>query len=132
MSTILPAYNPADHLPPPADLFPSLRLTKHPTRQQDCRVYLSSAIAQRLGLKAYQPIDLLPPSAGHNYWHLDLRPTAKRRVAWHKDTRPRIDYLPLTAQLLGRESLTLCLVPGDPAFPGFYPLLPRAFFAAQP
>jgi|GEM_PF-3465115 len=131
LPTILPTYNPADYVPPPRGLFPSLRIA--PTKRPGTyRVYLSTALARALGLRANQPADLLPPSAGHPYWHFDLRPAATNRVRWYADTRPRLHDVELPAATVGAaESLTLCLVPGDPAFPGFFPMLPDAFFAPK-
>ena len=128
---MLPLYEPAHYVPPPQALFPSLRIVPN-NRSGTHRVYLSSALANALGLRANQPADLMPPSAGHPYWHLDLRPQASNRVRWYADTRPRLHDVELPAAVLGaQESLVLCLVPGDPPFPGFYPMLPNAYFAPK-
>jgi hypothetical protein len=128
---MLPAYDPTQHLPPPIDLLPTLRLVYLGREYAgQYRAYLSSALSERLGLRACQPIDLLPPSGHSPYWHLDLRPEAKRRVAQYADTRPRISSLKLPLGLvLPGKALVLQLV-GQPAFAGFYPLLPDYAVAA--
>ena len=123
---MLPAYNPIQHLPPPTNTLHTLSVSSKG------RAYLSTALRHHLSLKADQAIDLLPPSNGSPYWHLDLRPTASRRLYWYADTRPRIDGLELPAGLLlPGQKLTLQLQPGEPYFPGFYPMLPHAQFAPR-
>jgi hypothetical protein len=118
---MLPAYNPFEHLPPPVNLLPTL------TVNSKGRVYLSHALIARLSLRGGQSADLLAPSHGSPYWHLDLRPEARHRVANYADTRPRIEYVKLPTGLLATgQLLTLQLLPGEPTFPGFYPLLPHA------
>jgi hypothetical protein len=120
---MLPAYNPTEHLPPPVDLLPTL------TVNSKGRVYLSQALVQRLGIRNAQPANLLPPSNGSKFWHLDLRPVAPRWIKWYDNTRPRIEYIQLPNGLvLPQHPLTLQLLPGEPAFAGFYPLLPDADF----
>jgi hypothetical protein len=105
---MLPTYNPIQHLPPPVDLLPTLTVNARG------RVYLSRALRERLDLTCNQAIDLLAPSNGSAYWHLDIRPEASRRLYWYPDCRPRIEGIVLPTGLL----------PGPPAFAGFYPLLP--------
>jgi hypothetical protein len=129
---MLPTYNPAQHLPPPRNLFATLRLALDPSRSGQYRAYLSRRLTDALELRADQPIDLLPPASSHPWWHLDVRPQAPNRLRWYADTRPRIQGLLLPATVLaGQQHLTLQLVPGDPAYPGYYPLLPDAFFAPR-
>ncbi len=114
-----PIYNPIEHLPPPVDLLPSLAIN------HKGRVYLSQALVERLAIRNAQPADVLLPSNGSPFWHLDLRPVAKRCIKWYADTRPRIEYLQLPSGLiLPEHPLTLQLLPGEPAYTGFYPLLP--------
>ena len=122
-----PSYNPAEHVPPPIDLYPTLRVVADAGKPTKYRAYLTCSLARRLGLQANQPINLLPPGSYDTYWHLDLRTAAHNRVRWYADTRPRIHGLVLpTGLLAGASSLTLRLVPGEPAFPGYYPLEPCA------
>jgi len=119
---MLPDYNPAQHLPPPVPLSTL-------TVNAKGRAYLSRALAAKLNLAAGQPIDLLPPGTGSPYWHLDIRPTAQRRLYWYVDTRPRINSIQVPDGLLAAgQLLTLQLLPGEPAYPGFYPLLPASAF----
>ena len=62
---------------------------------------------------------------------MDLRPTAAHRLAWYADTRARIQRVYLPAGLVRTgELLTLRLLPGEPAYPSLYPLLPPSFFQA--
>lgn len=118
-------YDPTQHLPPPAPL-PTL------TVNAQGRAYLSRALAAQLNLAASQPIDLLPPGPGNPYWHLDTRPTARRRLYWYVDTRPRINRVLVPAGLLAAgQLLTLQLLPGEPPFPGYYPLLPAQALPTQ-
>lgn len=119
---MLPTYDPAIHIPPPIDLLPTLRVNARG------RVYLSQALVQKLCIRNAQPANLLPPSNGSKFWHLDLRPVAPLRVKWYDDTRPRIEFVDLPEGLIS-TSQRLQLVPGEPAFPGFYPLLPDALAA---
>lgn len=126
---MLPFYDPVQHLPPPIDLLPTLRLVYLGREYEgQYRAYLSSALFERLNLRAYQPISLVPPSGRSPYWHLDLRPEAKQRIAQYADTRPRINSLKLPVGLvLPSEALILQLV-GQPAYPGFHPMLPAHAF----
>lgn len=113
---MLPKYVLPHHTPPPAR---PLLLTVN------CqgRLYPSKALLGRLGLRAGQAIDLLPPSAECDSWQLDLRPTAPRRIKWYADTRPRVNGVRLPAGLLlPGTSLTLALVPTALTGPGLYQL----------
>jgi hypothetical protein len=122
---MLPDYNPTQHLPPPVPL-PTLTVNA-----KGC-VFLSRALAAKLNLTSGQPIDLLPPGTGSPYWHLDTRPTARRRLYWYVDTRPRLKSIQVPAGLLAPgQLLTLQLLPGEPAYPGFYPLLLANALATQ-
>jgi hypothetical protein len=123
-----PDYNLLDNLPIPHDLMPAL------TVSAKGNAYLSQDLISRLRLRGGQPIDVLPPNSERTpYWHLDLRPNARRNIDWYPDTRPRIRGLLLPDGLLREgELLTLRLVPGEPAFLGFYPLLPAGPPVARP
>jgi hypothetical protein len=113
---MLPAYILPHHNPPPARL---LLLTVN----SQGRLYPSKALLGRLGLRAGQAIDLLPPGPECSSWQLDLRPTAPRRIKWYTDTRPRVDGVRLPAGLLlPGTSLTLALVPTELTGPGLYQL----------
>ncbi|TVT43106.1 hypothetical protein FNT36_03165 [Hymenobacter setariae] len=127
---MLPAYDPIQHIPPPIDLLPTLRLVYLGREYAgQYRAYLCSALCERLQLRAYQPIDLVPPSGHSPYWHLDLRPEAKRRLAQYADTRPRISSLKLPVGLVEPGSALVLQLVNQPAFPGFYPMLPHALAA---
>jgi hypothetical protein len=123
----LPPYQPARYIPPPHKVFPSLSVNSQGT------VYLSRALTAKLGLRDKQAVALVPPPAGQEYWHLDFTFLEDARaICWYADTRPRIRGIKLPAGLIAPgQSLRLCLVPGDPAVPGFYRLLPDAFFAPK-
>ncbi|MGI4862609.1 MAG: hypothetical protein ACRYFZ_01710 [Janthinobacterium lividum] len=113
---MLPPYHLALHQPPLA-VWPTLTVTARG------RVYLSKALLTTLGLRAGQPVDLLPPSAEHAPWQLDLRPTAARRLHWYPDTRPRIDGVRLPAALVAAGvRLTLALAPTPGPGLRLYPL----------
>lgn len=118
---MLPTYNLVEHLPPPVDLLPTLRLNSKG------RAYLSQALIHRLGLRNTQPADILP-IPGSKFWYLDLRPTAARSIKWYADTRPRIECIRLPDGLvLPDAALVLELAPGDAQpYPGFYLLQPHA------
>lgn len=121
---MLPAYVIPHHMPPPPR---PLLLTVN----SQGRLYPSKALLGRLGLRAGQAIDLLPPGPECASWQLDLRPTAPRRIRWYADTRPRVDGVRLPAGLLlPGTSLTLVLVPTDATGPGLYPL--RVALASDP
>ncbi|MGI4736313.1 MAG: hypothetical protein ACRYG7_14140 [Janthinobacterium lividum] len=116
------APSPDEHLPPPAEVLPTLLINAAKRR-----AYLSQGLVARLGLRPGQPIDLRPPAPGSSYWYLDLRPRCQRRVDWYADTRPRIQGLQLPSGLLSAgQTLTLQLQPGEPEFPNYYPLKPCA------
>jgi hypothetical protein len=118
---MLPTYKPTEHLPPPVDLLPTLTVNS-----KGC-AYLSRALADKLKLEAAQRIDLYPPSGHTPFWHLDLRSVAGRTLAWYADTRPRIRGIKLPDGLiLPGQLLELQLLPGEPAFAGFYPLIANA------
>lgn len=118
---MLPAYLPTHNVPPQAAP-PTLTVNARG------RLYPSKALLRKLGLRAGQPIDLLPPSTEYPAWQLDLRPTAPRRIAWHENTRPRVDGLRLPAGLINPDT-PLTLVLAENSSPGLYcltPLLPTA------
>lgn len=123
---MLPDYNPTQHIPPARNLFPTLTISSSGT------AYLSHQLITALALRNKQPATLVPPPQGSEYWHLDLRPIAERAICWYADTRPRIRGIKLPPGLvLPEHPLRLCLVPGDPAFPGLYRLLPDAYFTPK-
>ena len=97
------------------------------------RVYLSRDLMERLGLRDGQAANVLPPSSVNDpCWHLDMRSKARHKVSIYKHSRPRIEFIKLPSGLIAPgEPLRLQLVPGDPEFPGFYPLLPDAYFAPK-
>lgn len=108
--------------PPPSPAMATLTITAKGV------LYPHVSLRERLGLRYGQPIDLVPPYAyGDKYWYLDLRPTALRRVQWNKDTRPRVQGIILPPGLV-TDKLTLYLLPGEPAYPNYYPLLPENAF----
>jgi hypothetical protein len=115
---MLPDYILPHHTPPPAPL-PSI------TVNAKGWAYPSKALLHKLGLRAGQPIDLLPPSADCPIWQLDLRPTAPRHVEWYADNSPRIRSLKLPAGLVQPGApLTLTLPLTPPIGPSLYQLLP--------
>jgi hypothetical protein len=120
----MPPLHPApEHLPPPVDLLPTLRINSKG------RAYLSQALIHRLGLRNTQPADILS-IAGSPFWYLDLRPTAGRSIKWYADTRPRIECIRLPSGLIQPTTpLVLELRPGEPPFPGLYLLQPHALSA---
>lgn len=102
---MLPEYVLPHHAPPPAR--PATL-----TVNSKGRLYPSKALLSKLGLRAGQAIDLLPPSAECDSWQLDLRPTAPRRIKWYADTSPRFTGVRLPAGLLlPGAPLTLALAP---------------------
>ena len=111
-------YNPTDHIPPPP-LSATLRVNAAG------KVYLHDPLCRELGLRPNQPIDLLQPANGSAFWHLDLRATAQNHVHWYSDSRPRtiMSRKPAAGLILPGTLLTLRLLAGQPAYPGFYPLL---------
>jgi hypothetical protein len=94
------------------------------------RTYLHTSLGEQLQLQSGQPANLVPPPKGSPYWHLDLRPEAPRYITAN-GTRFRISNVRLPADLLSPDDppLMLYLLPGEPAIPGYYPLLPAADFA---
>ncbi|MBJ6141779.1 hypothetical protein [Hymenobacter sp. BT559] len=108
--------------PPPP--LPTLTVT------DERRAFLHAALVTQLHLSSGQPADLVPPSKRSDYWHLDLRPQAKRVISVSNGRTYRLTGLELPAGLLNPDepALTLYLLPGDPARPGYYPLLPAAAF----
>ena len=113
--------------PPPLKLLPTLSINARG------RVYLSRDLMERLGLRDGQRANVLPPTSPTNpCWHLDLRPKCRHKVSIYKHSRPRIEYVKLPPGLIAPgQKVRLQLVPGDPEYPGFYPLLPDAHFAPK-
>ncbi|GAB3663949.1 hypothetical protein GCM10027594_32440 [Hymenobacter agri] len=118
----LPPYDPDQHIPPPPPM-PTLSVTPKGV------LHLHASLRQALALRNGQPIDLIPPAWNSLFWHLDLRPVAQRRVAWYDNTRVRAEGIKLPPGLV-TESVTLYLLPGEPAHPHYYPLLPANALAA--
>lgn len=123
MLPLLPAFDAVP--PPPLKLLPTLSINAKG------RVYLSRDLMERLGLRDGQRANVLPPTSPTNpYWHLDLRPKCRHKVSIYKHSRPRIEYVKLPPGLIAPgQKVRLQLVPIDPEYAGFYPLLPDAFFA---
>ena len=111
---------PAGNPPAPAPM-PTLTITAKGV------LHLHAALRQTLGMKHGQPINLVPPSWNSLYWHLDLRPCATCRVSWNDDTSVRAYGINLPPALV-TQALTLHLLPGIPAYPHYYPLLPTNAF----
>jgi hypothetical protein len=109
--------------PAPTPPLPSLTLT------DEGRAYLHPALVEHLHLQGGQPANLVPPPANSAYWHLDLRPAAERFLNSGNGRNLRIYGMHLPFGLLDPdEPLTLYLLPGEPAQPGYYPLLPAPAF----
>jgi hypothetical protein len=119
----VPPYDPAQHVPP-TPLMPTLSITPKGV------LHLHSSLFRRLGLRYGQPINLVTPIYKNPYWHLDLRPTAPRRVECYDDTRARARGIDLPPGLV-TTTLTLHLLPGEPEYAGYYPLLPENAFTTQ-
>jgi hypothetical protein len=117
------AYEPATQLPPPPPMA-TLSVNAKGVLQ------LHASLRQRLGLRHGQPIDLIPPAWNNIYWHLDLRPSAARMVLWNDNSRARVKGICLPPGLVS-GSLTLYLLPGQPTYPHYYPLLPANAFVAD-
>jgi hypothetical protein len=118
---MLPVYDPVLNLPPPAPL-PSLQVT------EAGKLYLTQALMHTLGLRNGSRIGLVPPVFGSMYWHLDLRSTAPRAVEWSTPSQgPRVKGIILPPGLV-LKSLRLYLLPGEPAHPKYYSLLPANAF----
>jgi hypothetical protein len=113
----------SSHTTPPPPL-PTL------TVSDEQRVFLHSALVAQLHLTSGQPADLIPPTKASKYWHLDLRPAARRVISVSNGRNYRLTGLQLPIGLLNPDepALTLYLLPGEPARPGYYPLLPVAAF----
>jgi hypothetical protein len=123
---LLPPYDAAQHVPAAAQRFPGLTINSKGT------AYLSQDLIIHLNLKNRQLATVVPPPPGSDNWHLDLRSIGIKRISWYADTRPRIRRIKLPAGLIQPgQPLRLCLVPGEPPFPGFYRLLPDAYFTSK-
>jgi hypothetical protein len=111
---------PTTQLPP----LPSL------TVNDQGRVYLHPTLVEQLRLGVGQPANLVAPPHGSIYWHLDLRPEAERFLAVGNGRNLRLHSVRLPFGLLNPDEppLTLFLLPGSPAQPGYYPLLPAPAF----
>ncbi|MDO7851385.1 hypothetical protein [Hymenobacter convexus] len=118
----LPVYNPDHHIPPPPPM-PTLSI------KPKGMLHLHASLRQAISLRHGQPIDLIPPVWNSLFWHLDLRKCATRRVVWYDNTRVRAEGIKLPPGLV-TEPLTLYLLPGEPAHPDYYPLLPANALAA--
>lgn len=94
-------------------------------------VYLHPALVEQLQLTSGQPANLVPPPSGSAYWHLDLRPEAERFINPGNGRNLRLTGVRLPFGLLNPDEglLRLYLLPGEPAQPSYYPLLPAAAFA---
>jgi hypothetical protein len=116
---LLPGLEEQDLYPPPAPTLPGLVV------QADGKVHLSQQLIAALNLRAGQPINLLPPYAhGDTYWYLDLRATAPHNIDWYPGKRAKIKRVELPPSLpLPEQGLTLLLLPGPPAYEGFYPMI---------
>lgn len=112
---MLPSYNPDLHVPPPPPM-PTLSIKPKGV------MHLHASLRQALSIRNGQPIDLIPPVWNSVFWHLDLRPIASRRVVWHTNTQVRVERIKLPPGLV-TQSLTLYLLPGEPAHKDYYPLL---------
>ncbi len=110
--------------PAPAPPLPSL------TVNDQGRAYLHLALVEQLRLQSGQPANLVPPPKGSDYWHLDLRPEAGRFLNTGNGRDLRLYSVPLPLGLLDPDEppLLLYLLPGEPAQPGYYPLLPAPAF----
>lgn len=109
---------------PPAPPLPSLSVT------DQGRVYLHPALVEQLHLENGQPANLVAPPKGSAYWHLDLRPDAERYITTGNGRNLRLHNVRLPFELLSPDdrALILYLLPGEPALPGYYPLLPASAF----
>jgi hypothetical protein len=114
---LLPDLGDYDLYPPPAPALP--RLVVHATG----KVYLDRSLILHLNLRGGQPITLRPPSYNSQYWHLDLRPEAPNVIDWYPGKRAKIKRVDLPAMMLPKQGQTLLLLPGEPAYPNFYPLI---------
>jgi hypothetical protein len=103
---------------------PSLTLT------DEGKAYLHPPLVEQLHLQSGQPANLVPPPKGSDYWHLDLRPDAERFLNPGNGRNLRLNGVRLPLGLLDPDEppLLLYLLPGEPAQPGYYPLLPAPAF----
>lgn len=94
------------------------------------RAYLHPPLVEHLQLRSGQPANLVPPPKGSDYWHLDLRPEAERFLNTGNGRNLRLLGVRLPFGLLNPDEppLLLYLLPGEPAQPGYYPLLPAPAF----
>lgn len=94
------------------------------------RIHLHATLGAQLQLHHGQPGNLVPPPTGSPYWHLDLRPEAERTIELADGNRFRLRGVRLPLGLLNPDEppLRLYLLPGEPAQPGYYPLLPAPAF----
>lgn len=95
------------------------------------RAYLHPTLVEQLRLEVGQPANLVAPPKGSSYWHLDLRPEAERFLAVGNGRNLRLHSVRLPFELLSPDEppLLLYLLPGEPAQPSYYPLLPAPAFA---
>lgn len=95
------------------------------------RVNLHSTLVEHLHLQIGQPANLVAPPKGSPYWHLDLRPDAERFIIAGNGYHVRLHNVRLPFGLLNPDEppLILYLLPGLPALPTYYPLLPAPAFA---
>lgn len=125
---LLPDLGEQELCPPPTPALPGLVV------QATGKTYLSQELIAALNLRAGQPINLLPPYAyGDTYWYLDLRPTAPHNIDWYPGKRVKIKRVELPPSLpLPEQGLALALLPGPPAYAGFYPLVPAPSYSSEP
>lgn len=102
------------------------------TIKPDGTLYLPKAFMHALKLTRGVRIGLVPPPFGSYHWHLDLRPQAlnPRAIDWTGSAVARIKGLLLPPGLV-TAPLALYLLPGEPTYPNYYPLLPANAFTAQ-
>jgi hypothetical protein len=112
------------HSPIPLPPLPSLTVT------DEGRVFLHTALVTHLHLESSQPANLVSPPTSSPYWHLDLRPEAERFLTTGNGRNLRLTGVRLPFGLLNPDepALILYLLPGEPARPRYYPLLPVAAF----
>lgn len=117
----LPELGDYDLFPPSAPTMPRLVL------KATGKAYLSQELIVALNLRAGQPATLYSPWWNSQYWYLDLRPTAPNNIDWYPGKRAKIKGIELPPELLlPEQGLSLALLPGPPAYPNYYPLVPVA------